>query len=166
MRKIHLSFVLNGEPTEVLASPNQTLLQMLREDLGLTGAKHGCGVGDCGACTVLLDGLPVNSCLVLAGQVNGREVSTIEGLADGDKLHPLQQAFVDKGAIQCGFCSPGMILSSKSLLDRKKRPTEAEIREALSGNLCRCTGYQKIVEAVEHAARPSGKSKARGRRKS
>lgn len=163
MKKLHLSFVLNGEPIEVLASPNRTLLQVLREDLGLTGAKHGCGVGDCGACTVLMDGQPVNSCLVLAGQVSGHEVTTIEGLAEGDQLHPLQQAFVDKGAIQCGFCSPGMILTSKALLDKKKRPTEAEIRKALSGNLCRCTGYQKIVEAVDQAA---GQSRGPRRRKS
>ena len=153
MKKIHLSFQLNGQPAEVLVNPNQTLLQMLREELGLTGAKHGCGVGDCGSCTVLLDGRPVNSCLVLAAQVEGREVSTIEGLADGDQLHPLQQSFVDHGAIQCGFCTPGMIMSSKALLDKKKRPSEADIREAISGNLCRCTGYQKIVEAVQDAAR-------------
>jgi carbon-monoxide dehydrogenase small subunit len=125
----------------------------LREDLGLTGTKHGCGLGDCGACTVILDGKAVNSCLVLAIQANGSEVLTIEGLAEKGKLHPLQQAFVDKGAIQCGFCTPGMILSAKALLEEKPNPTELEIRTALSGNLCRCTGYQKIVEAIDDAAK-------------
>ena len=163
MKKIRLSFTVNGEVVELLTAPNRTLLQVLREDLRLTGAKHGCGVGDCGSCTVILDGRPVNSCLVLAGQVEGREVNTIEGLADGDKLHPIQQSFVDKGAIQCGFCSPGMILSAKSLLEKKKRPSEKEIRQTLSGNLCRCTGYQKIVEAVGDAAR---KMDGQGRKKS
>ncbi|MEW5724544.1 MAG: (2Fe-2S)-binding protein [Thermodesulfobacteriota bacterium] len=161
MKKVHIKLTVNGRAEELLAAPNQTLTGLLREDLGLTGVKHGCGVGDCGCCTVLLDGEPVNSCLVLAAQADGREVTTIEGLADGDKLHPLQQAFVEKGAIQCGFCTPGMILSAKALLDKKKRPSETEIRTALSGNLCRCTGYQKIVEAVEEAARKQG---GRGRR--
>ena len=160
MEKIHISFRLNGQALEILVRPNQTLIQVLREDLGLTGTKHGCGVGDCGSCTVLLDGRPVNSCLVLAAQAAGREVTTIEGLADGDRLHPLQESFVEKGAIQCGFCTPGMILSAKALLDRKKRPREEDVREAISGNLCRCTGYQKIVEAVQDAAR---KMNARGR---
>jgi len=153
MKKHPVSFTLNGQTVELLTAPNRTLLQVLREDLGLTGTKHGCGLGDCGACTVLLDDEPVNSCLILAVQVHGREVTTIEGLADGDRLHPLQEAFIQKGAIQCGFCTPGMLLSAKALLDRKKRPGEEEIRRALSGNLCRCTGYQKIVEAVEDAAK-------------
>jgi len=152
MKKHPVSFTLNGQTVELLTAPNRTLLQVLREDLGLTGTKHGCGLGDCGACTVLLDDEPVNSCLILAVQVHGREVTTIEGLADGDRLHPLQEAFIQKGAIQCGFCTPGMLLSAKALLDRKKLPGEEEIRRALSGNLCRCTGYQKIVEAVEDAA--------------
>ena len=143
---------INGQPVEAAVDPNRTLLQLLREDLGLTGTKHGCGLGDCGACTVILDGRPVNSCLVLAIQANGSEVLTIEGLAENGKLHPIQQAFVDKGAIQCGFCSPGMILSAKALLDANPKPSEHDIRMALSGNLCRCTGYQKIVDAVGEAA--------------
>jgi carbon-monoxide dehydrogenase small subunit len=152
MMKTIIQLTVNGEEFEVAVEPNRTLLQVLREDLGFTGAKHGCGLGDCGACTVHLDGKPVNSCLVLAVQANGREVLTIEGLAEDGKLHPIQQAFVDHGAIQCGFCSPGMILSAKALLDENPRPTEREIRTAISGNLCRCTGYQKIVEAVQAAA--------------
>lgn len=149
-RVIQLS--VNGESVEVAVEPNRTLLQLLREDLGLTGPKHGCGLGDCGACTVIMDGKPVNSCLVLAVQAAGREILTIEGLAVNGKLHPIQEAFVEKGAIQCGFCSPGMILSAKALLDENPRPTDVEIRTAISGNLCRCTGYQKIVEAVQAAA--------------
>jgi aerobic carbon-monoxide dehydrogenase small subunit len=152
MKKI-IRFTVNGEPVEAAVAQNQTLVQFLREDLGLTGTKHGCGLGDCGACTVILDGKAVNSCLVLTIQANGSEVLTIEGLAENGKLHPLQQAFVDKGAIQCGFCTPGMILSAKALLEEKPNPTELEIRTALSGNLCRCTGYQKIVEAIDEAAK-------------
>jgi aerobic carbon-monoxide dehydrogenase small subunit len=150
--KTIIELTVNGETVEAAVEPNRTLLQFLREDMGLTGAKHGCGLGDCGACTVILDGKPVNSCLVLAVQANGRQVQTIEGLAENGNLHPIQQAFVDKGAIQCGFCTPGMILSAKALLDENPKPTETEIRTAISGNLCRCTGYQKIVEAVEEAA--------------
>ena len=153
MKKLQIVIDVNGEKHELLTSPNKTLLQVLREDLGISGAKHGCGEGECGSCTVLLDGNPVNSCLVLAPQANGRKVTTIEGLAKGKSLHPVQQAFVDQGAIQCGFCTPGMVLSAKALLDRKKRPTEHEIRSAISGNLCRCTGYQKIVDAVKDAAK-------------
>ncbi len=147
-----VQFTVNGDQIEVAVEPNRTLLQVLREDLGLTGTKHGCGVGDCGACTVIMDGLPVNSCLVLAVQARGRDILTIEGLTGNGELHPLQTAFIDKGAIQCGFCSPGMILSSKALLDNNPQPTEEEIRTAISGNLCRCTGYQKIVEAIRAAA--------------
>ncbi|MBI4965817.1 MAG: (2Fe-2S)-binding protein [Desulfomonile tiedjei] len=150
--KTFVQLVVNGETVEAVVEPNRTLLQLLREDLGLTGTKHGCGVGDCGACTVILDGKPVNSCLVLAVQAQGREVLTIEGLAENGKLHPIQQAFVDKGGIQCGFCSPGMILAAKALLEDNPKPTELEIRTAISGNLCRCTGYQKIVEAIQDAA--------------
>jgi aerobic carbon-monoxide dehydrogenase small subunit len=150
--KSFIQLTINGQPVEAAVDPNRTLLQLLREDLGLTGTKHGCGLGDCGACTVILDGRPVNSCLVLAIQANGSEVLTIEGLAENGKLHPIQQSFVDKGAIQCGFCTPGMILSAKALLDANPKPTEHDIRMALSGNLCRCTGYQKIVDAVEEAA--------------
>ncbi len=147
-----IQLTINGQPVEASVSPNQTLVQFLRDDMGLTGTKHGCGLGDCGACTVLLDGKAVNSCLVLAVQADGCQILTIEGLAENGKLHPLQQAFVDKGAIQCGFCTPGMILSAKALLDEKPNPTELEIMTAISGNLCRCTGYQKIVEAIGEAA--------------
>jgi carbon-monoxide dehydrogenase small subunit len=150
--KTIIQMTVNGELVEAAVEPNRTLLQFLREDLGLTGTKHGCGLGDCGACTVILDGKPVNSCLVLAVQARGRDVLTIEGLAEDGNLHPIQQAFVEKGAIQCGFCSPGMILSAKALLDENPNPTELEIRTALSGNLCRCTGYQQIVAAVQEAA--------------
>jgi carbon-monoxide dehydrogenase small subunit len=150
--KMIIELTVNGELIEAAVEPNRTLLQFLREDLGLTGTKHGCGLGDCGACTVIVDGKPVNSCLVLAVQARGREVLTIEGLAENGKLHPIQQAFVEKGAIQCGFCTPGMILSAKALLDENPNPSEREIRTAISGNLCRCTGYQKIVEAVQEAA--------------
>lgn len=147
-----LTLTINGKRLDLAVAPNRTLLDLLRYDLGLTGTKKGCDVGDCGACTVILDGKPVNSCLVLAVQAHGKEILTIEGLAGDQTLHPIQQAFVDKGAIQCGFCTPGMVLSAKSLLDRDPKPTEEEIRSALSGNLCRCTGYQKIVEAVKAAS--------------
>jgi aerobic carbon-monoxide dehydrogenase small subunit len=152
MKKQVIQLVINGTTHELLGAPNRTLIQILREDLGLTGTKYGCGVGDCGCCTVLLDGKPVNSCLILAVQAEGHEITTIEGLSQGRTLHPLQEAFVENGAIQCGFCTPGMILSAKALLDENKHPTPGEIRESLSGNLCRCTGYQKIVEAVSQAA--------------
>ncbi len=151
MKKL-IKLTINGQTVEAAVEPNQTLLQFLREDLGLTGTKHGCGLGDCGACTVIMDGQAVNSCLVLAIQAQDKEILTIEGLAVDGTLHPIQQAFVDKGAIQCGYCTPGMILSSKAFLDKNPNPTEQEIRTAISGNLCRCTGYQKIVEAIESAA--------------
>ena len=151
MKKL-IKLTINGQTVEAAVEPNQTLLQFLREDLGLTGTKHGCGLGDCGACTVIMDGQAVNSCLVLAIQAQDKEILTIEGLAVDGALHPIQQAFVDKGAIQCGYCTPGMILSSKAFLDKNPNPTEQEIRTAISGNLCRCTGYQKIVEAIESAA--------------
>lgn len=148
-----ITFIVNNKAYEIAVAPNRTLTQVLREDLNLLGTKEGCGIGDCGACTVILDGRPVNSCLVLAVQANGSEIQTIEGVAEGKKLHPVQQAFVDNGAVQCGFCTPGMVLSAKNLLERNPKPTEMEIREALSGNLCRCTGYQKIVEAVQVASK-------------
>jgi carbon-monoxide dehydrogenase small subunit len=151
--KTIIQLTVNGESVEAAVEPNQTLVQFLREDLGLTGVKHGCGLGDCGACTVILNGKPVNSCLVLAVQAAGGEVLTIEGLAENGVLHPIQQSFVDHGAIQCGFCTPGMILSAKALLDANPKPTEVEIRTAISGNLCRCTGYQKIVQAIQEAAK-------------
>lgn len=139
---------VNGEEREVLTEVQRTLLEVLREDLGLTGAKRGCDLGTCGSCTVLIDGKPYLSCLTLAVDVEGREILTIEGLAEGGVLHPLQKAFVEKGAIQCGFCTPGMILTAKSFLDEKPHPSEFEVRKAISGNLCRCTGYAKIVEAI------------------
>jgi carbon-monoxide dehydrogenase small subunit len=152
MEKRIIQLTVNGEKYEVVAAPNQTLLEILREDLYLTGAKEGCGEGACGTCTVLLDGKPVRSCLTLAVEVQGREVTTIEGLAPMGGLHPVQKAFVEYGAIQCGFCSPGMILATKALLDENPSPTEQEARRAISGNVCRCTGYAKIVEAMLKAA--------------
>jgi len=152
MKKL-ITLNVNGREYELAVAPERTLTQALRDDLGLPGTKEGCGVGDCGACTVIMDGKPVNSCLILAVQAAGSEITTIEGIATADGLHPIQEAFVELGAIQCGFCTPGMILSAKSLLDANPQPTESEIREALSGNLCRCTGYQKIVEAVQDAAK-------------
>ncbi|MFC1823959.1 (2Fe-2S)-binding protein [Thermodesulfobacteriota bacterium] len=151
MKKKLIQLTINGRDYELAVSPNLTLVDLLRNELQLTGTKKGCEMGDCGSCTVLMDGKPVNSCLVLAVQANGSRVDTIEGLETGQGLHPLQQAFVEHGAIQCGFCTSGMILSGKSLLDRKARPQEEEIRKAISGNLCRCTGYQKIVEAIKDA---------------
>jgi carbon-monoxide dehydrogenase small subunit len=147
MKKL-INLTINGKRCELAIMPNITLADMLRKELGLTGTKKGCDAGDCGSCAVILDGRPVNSCLVLAAQANGREVLTIEGVASDEGLHPIQKAFVEKGAIQCGFCTPGMILSAKALLDQNPKPTELEVRTAISGNLCRCTGYQKIVEAI------------------
>jgi carbon-monoxide dehydrogenase small subunit len=147
---IHLT--VNGDEYDISVKPWATLLEVLREDLGLTGTKEGCGVGECGACTVLMDGNVVNACLVLAGEANGRQITTIEGLAKGDSLHPIQQAFVETGGMQCGFCTPGMILSTKALLDGNRDPSEEEIRKALEGNFCRCTGYAKIIASVKAAA--------------
>jgi len=145
--KVHLK--VNGLPYKAEVEPRRTLLEFIREDLELTGTKEGCGLGECGTCTVLLDGKPIKSCITLAVQANGREVTTIEGLEKEDgTLHPLQQAFIDHGAIQCGFCTPGMILTAKALLEENPWPTELEVRQAIAGNLCRCTGYQKIVEAI------------------
>jgi len=143
-----MEFKVNGEHYEVAVKPNRTLLEVLREDLGLTGTKVGCNQGDCGSCTVLLDGKAVCSCLTLAVEAQGKEIITIEGLASNGQLHPIQQAFIDYFAIQCGYCTPGMIMSAKALLDENPDPTEDEVRRALQGNLCRCTGYVKIVEAI------------------
>jgi len=148
--KIRLT--VNGKPFEREVDAETRLLDLLREDLHLTGTKEGCGEGECGACTVLIDGRPVNSCLVLAPQADGADVLTIEGVADGERLHPIQQAFVDAGGVQCGFCTPGFIMSTYALLRDTPDPTDDEIRSALEGNLCRCTGYGKIVEAVQLAA--------------
>jgi carbon-monoxide dehydrogenase small subunit len=148
-----ITLTVNEKVYEVAVEPNRTLTDLLRYDLGLTGTKKGCEVGDCGSCTVIMNGKAINSCLVLAVKANGSRVVTIEGLETDEGLHPIQKAFVDHGAIQCGFCTPGMILSAKSLLDRNPSPDEGEIRMAISGNLCRCTGYQKIVEAVQSAGK-------------
>jgi carbon-monoxide dehydrogenase small subunit len=152
MERRVIQLTVNGEEHEVVVAPNRTLLEVLRDDLYLTGTKEGCGEGACGTCTVLLDGKPVRSCLTLAVEVQGREVTTIEGLAPMGELHPVQKAFVEYGAIQCGFCTPGMILTTKALLDENPSPTEQEARQAISGNVCRCTGYTKIVEAILKAA--------------
>ncbi len=151
MKKI-LTFTLNGEKTEVICEPNRSLLDLLRDDLGLTGTKKGCEEAECGACTVLLDGRPVNSCATLAVECEGHDVVTIEGIARNGELHPIQKQFIEKWAFQCGYCTPGMIMSAKALLDHNPHPTETEIREAIEGNLCRCTGYAKIVEAIAAAA--------------
>lgn len=144
---------INGDAYEVLVSSNQTLLEVLRDKLGLMGTKRGCDLGACGACTVLIDGEAYLSCITLAMDAVGKEITTIEGLSQGGDLHPLQRAFVEKGAIQCGFCGPGMILTAKALLDEEKRPTERSIKKKMAGNLCRCTGYKKIVEAVLSVAK-------------
>ena len=153
MSRIHVTTTINGDPTEFLCSAGETLLDALRGGLGLTGSKEGCGSGDCGACTVVLDGEMVCSCLVLAAEAQGRKVDTVEGIAEGSQLHPVQQKFLERGALQCGFCTPGFIVASKALLDRNPDPSETEIRYWLAGNLCRCTGYDKIVRAVQDAAK-------------
>lgn len=147
---------VNGEMKEVAAEISKTLLEVLREDLGLTGTKHGCELGECGTCTVLINGEPVLSCLMLGVEAEGVEIVTVEGLMRGSQPHPLQQAFADLGATQCGYCIPGILLTAKALLDKNRQPSRDEIREALSGNLCRCTGYSKILDAVERAAREVG----------
>jgi len=146
---MEIKFTLNGKVIVVEVPPHWTLLRLLREKLGLTGTKEGCGIGECGACTVLMDGIPVNACLVLAPKVEGREIETIEGIGSRESLHPLQKSFIDHGAIQCGFCTPGILMSSKALLGKNSNPTKGEIQEAISGHLCRCTGYQQIIEAIE-----------------
>lgn len=148
MKKL-INLTINNKSHEIAVKPNKTLADLLRYDLGLTGTKKGCDTGDCGACTVIVNGDAVNSCLILAIQIDGAVIETIEGLATEKGLHPLQKAFVEKGAIQCGYCSPGMIMSAKNLLDKNPNPDEIEIRRNMSGNLCRCTGYQKIFEAIE-----------------
>jgi len=157
---------VNGDDVEVAFAPHKTLLEVLREDLGLTGTKHGCELGECGCCTVLVDGQPVLSCLALGVALDGHEVGTIEGVADGTKLHPLQAAFSDLGAGQCGYCTSGMILSAKALLDQVPRPSREQIKDALAGNICRCTGYLKIFEAVELAAAWAAGEQAEPRKES
>jgi len=152
-RHQQLSLTVNGEPAEVSFAPYKTLLELLREDLRLTGTKHGCELGECGACAVLLDGEPKLSCLVLALECQGKEIETVEGLARGATLHPLQAAFADLGAAQCGYCTPGILMTAKALLEKEPQPTRERIKEAISGNLCRCTGYQQIFEAIEAAAK-------------
>ncbi len=153
MRKLPLVMTVNGERADVLVDPAKTLLEVLREDLRLTGTKHGCELGECGACAVLVDGQPVLSCLLVAHECEGREVVTVEGLVDDGRLHPLQECFADLGGSQCGYCTPGILITAKALLDREPHPSAELIKEALSGNLCRCTGYQQIIEAVQEAAR-------------
>ena len=152
-RKVHATLRVNGEEIEVSFAPYKTLLEVLREDLGLTGTKHGCELGECGACAVLVDGAPLLSCLTLAIECEGRSIETVEGLAQGSELHPLQTAFADLGGSQCGYCTSGVLMTAKALLEAEPEPSRERIKEALSGNLCRCTGYQQIVESVEEAAR-------------
>ncbi len=157
MRQL-IRLIVNRDPYEVMVKPSETLLYILREKLGLTGAKHGCDTGKCGSCTILIDGKPIRSCLTLAISARDREITTIEGIAEGEELHPLQQAFIEHGALQCGFCTPGMIMFTKSFLEENPEPQEEEIRKALSGNICRCTGYVKIIEAIQTAAKEMAKT--------
>jgi len=152
MRPARLALTVNGEKVETLFAPYKTLLEVLREDLALTGTKHGCELGECGACAVLVDGEPQLSCLVLALECEGKSVDTVEGLARGAELHPLQAAFADLGAAQCGYCTPGILMTAKALLAHEPQPSRERIREAISGNLCRCTGYQQIIDAIEEGA--------------
>lgn len=152
MSRAEISLSVNGEPVEVTFAPYKTLLELLREDLALTGTKHGCELGECGACAVLIDGEPQLSCLVLALECAGRSIETVEGMAQGAELHPLQAAFADFGAAQCGYCTPGILLTAKALLAHEPQPSRERIQEAISGNLCRCTGYQQIVEAIQAAS--------------
>ncbi len=150
LKKIKLRFTLNGEPVELETLPNKRLLDLLRDDLNLTGTKEGCSIGECGACTVIVNDKAVNSCLMLAGEINGSAIITIEGISQNGNLHPLQENFLKFGAVQCGFCIPGMILSAYALLNKNRRPDEETIKEAIAGNLCRCTGYKQIIEAIKN----------------
>lgn len=165
MSSVLVSTTVNGDPVQFACPPDETLLNSLRDRLGLTGAKEGCGTGDCGSCSITLDGRLVCSCLVLGVEAEGREISTVEGLADGSTLHPLQQQFIDQAALQCGICTPGFLVAAKALLDRNPDPTETEIRYALAGNLCRCTGYDKIVRAVQAAAKDMRKAAKKNAKK-
>jgi aerobic-type carbon monoxide dehydrogenase small subunit (CoxS/CutS family) len=159
--RVRIALTVNDEAQEALAPVHKTLLEVLREDLGLTGTKHGCELGECGTCTVLVDGEPMLSCLVLPVEVEGRRITTVEGLAQGGRLHPLQQAFAELGAAQCGYCTPGILLTATALLAERPSPTRREVKEALAGNLCRCTGYTKILDAVELAALRMGHGESR-----
>ncbi len=159
MEKIKLSMILNGKPISLLIKPYARLVDVIRDDLGLTGTKEGCGVGECGACTVIADGAAINSCLTLAASMEGKHITTIEGVMDQDRLHPLQEAFIKHNAMQCGFCTPGLVLSAKALLDENPSPTEDEIKTAISGNLCRCTGYQQVIEAIQEVVADNTKEK-------
>ncbi len=152
MAKLHVTTTINGEPTEFLCDPSQSMLDVLRNTLGLTGSKEGCGTGDCGSCTITLDGRLTCSCLVLAAEVEGHSINTIEGMAQGDQLHPLQQKFLEMAALQCGICTPGVLMAARALLEKNPDPSETEVRFWLAGNLCRCTGYDKIVRAVLETA--------------
>ncbi len=149
MKMVLIKTTINGKQYDLEVRPNMTLLDLLRDELGFTGTKRGCEVGECGACTVLMNDQAVNSCLVLAPQVQGKKILTVEGLADGEKLHPLQESFLDHDAVHCGFCTPGMLMSAKVLIDQSPKPSESEVRTAISGNLCRCSGYQQIVDAIK-----------------
>jgi len=159
--KVRVALNVNGESREALVPVHKTLLEVLREDLGLTGTKHGCELGECGTCTVLVDGAPVLSCLALPVETEGAQITTVEGMAEGGRLHPLQQAFAELGAAQCGYCTPGILLTATALLAERPSPTRQEVKEALAGNLCRCTGYTKILDAVELAALRMGRQEAR-----
>lgn len=152
MSKIHVSTTVNGDPVDFLCDPRETLLDCLRDKLALTGAKEGCGTGDCGACSVEIDGRLVCSCLVLGAEANGKDIATVEGIADGDQLHPLQEKFIEHAALQCGICTPGILVAAKNLLEKNPEPSEEEVRYWLAGNLCRCTGYDKIIKAVMDTA--------------
>jgi len=156
MAKHTITLIINGQTEELLVPSNMTLLHVLRDQLGLTGTKNGCEAGECGACTILVDGEPVNSCLVLAVELDGREITTIEGLSSNGKLTPLQQAFADLNAVQCGYCTPGMLMAATALLRRNPKPTQEDIQKGLVGNLCRCTGYQRIIDAIMEASRQGG----------
>ncbi len=156
MAKHTITLIINGQTEELLVPSNMTLLHVLRDQLGLTGTKNGCEAGECGACTILVDGEPVNSCLALAVELDGREITTIEGLSNNGKLTPLQQAFADLNAVQCGYCTPGMLMAATALLRRNPKPTQEDIQKAMVGNLCRCTGYQRIIDAIMEASRQGG----------
>ncbi len=164
MTQVEIHTTINGRKYELRVAPHQTLLDFLRDELGLTGTKRGCEIGECGACTVLMDGRAVNSCLILLPQIDGREILTVEGLMDDGGLHPLQESFLDHDAVHCGFCTPGMLMSAKALLDQNLHPGGHEIRTAIAGNLCRCTGYVQIVEAIDDAAKKNAGTATRGRK--